>query len=158
MKNDLYPEGATLRNRHRASHRQFWKSHPTFFVFPSKNPRQHVCYQQFWNHPFSTIELDNIIQLMSQFWEQLMKATLSTPLSRLKQICYPFLSKSCLKNTPLKLKKWLPWYQGCPWVLLLSQICFSIQGLGLSLSLGIGLYNNFKTLRSVAQWLGKIRS
>ena len=40
----------------------------------------------------------------------------------------------------------------------IPQICSSIWGLGLSWNIVIGLYNNFRTLQTVAQWLGKIRS
>ena len=56
MQNHLYLKGAPLRNRHRASHRQFRKSYPTFFLFSNTDPRPvtNICALKFWNHPFRT--------------------------------------------------------------------------------------------------------
>ena len=158
MQNHLYLKGAPLRNRHRASHRQFRKSYPTFFLFSNTDPRPvtNICALKFWNHPFRTWQYYTIN-------ESVLGATHeSNPFNSFVSAKTNLLPCTLFKvrvvsKTPLW--SWKSDYLGtrvvpstAPWVLPLSQICFSIQGLGLSLSLVICLYNNVKTLHSVAQW------
>ena len=63
------------------------------------------------NNPLSNIKLENIKEWMGIFWNKLCKCNPFNSFITAKIHLIPLQSWSwaCLTNTPLELKKWLPW-------------------------------------------------